>query len=253
MKKNILFGMMVLAAGPLLAAPTDDVKAAATALGDAANYTWQTTVDMGADSPFQPGPTDGKTEKDGYTTVSMSMMNNTSEVVLKGTNVVVKTDDGWQTAAEAMQGGGGGGGFGGGGGGFGGGGFAIRQAQNLKLPAVEATDLLALASDLKADGDKITGTLTEDGAKGLMSFGGRGRRGGGGGFGGGGGPEITNPKGTVTFWVADGKLTKYQFHVTGSMDFNGNPFDMDRTTTTTISNVGSTKVEVPDDAKKKLD
>ncbi|HEX5399313.1 MAG TPA: hypothetical protein VFY06_09720 [Verrucomicrobiae bacterium] len=245
--------MMILAAGPLLAAPKDDVKAAATALGDAANYTWQTTVDMGANSPFQPGPTDGKTEKGGYTTVSMSMMNNTSQVVLKGTNVAVQTQDGWQTAAEATQGGGGGGGFGGGGGGgFGGGMFAIRQAENLQLPAVEATNLAALSSDLKVDGDKITGDLTEDGAKSLMSFGGRGRR-GGGGFGGGGGPEITNPKGTVTFWLTDGKLTKYQFHVTGSMDFNGNSFDMDRTTTTTIKDVGSTKVDVPDEAKKKLE
>jgi hypothetical protein len=32
----------------------------------------------------------------------------------------------------------------------------------------------------------------------------------------------------------------------------GNDMDMDRTTTVVISNVGTTKVEVPDDAKKKL-
>ena len=237
--------MMFLAAGPLLAAPKDDVKAAADALGNAANYTWQTTVDMGADSPFQIGPTDGKTEKDGYTTVSMTMMDNTSTIVLKGTNAAVKSaDNGWQTVAEATAGGGGGGGFGGGPGMF-----AVRQAQNLKLPAVEAANLLNSASDLKVDGDKVTGDLTADGVKSLMAFGGRGRRGGGPG---GGGPEITNPKGTVTFWIADGKLTKYQFHVTGSMSFGGNDMQMDRTTTTAISNVGSTKVEVPDDAKKKL-
>ena len=101
---------------------------------------------------------------------------------------------------------------------------------------------------MKADGDKITGALTTDGAKGLMAFGGRGRRGGGGGT----PPDITNAKGTVTFWVADGKLTKYQFHVTGSMDRGGNPTDVDRTTTVTIKDIGTTKVEVPDDAKKKL-
>ncbi len=168
MKKYILFGMMILAAGPVLAAPKDDVTTAAAALGNAANYTWQTTVDMGADSPFQMGPTDGKTEKDGFATVSMSMMDNTSTVVLKGTNVVVKGDSGWQTAAEATQDAGGGGGFGGNPGMF-----AVRQAENLKLPAVEAASLAASASDLKADGDKITGALTTDGAKGLMAFGGR--------------------------------------------------------------------------------
>ena len=242
---------MILVAGPVLAAPKDDVTTAATALGNAANYTWQTTVDMGADSPMQMGPTDGKTEKDGFTTVSMSMMDNTSTVVLKGTNAAVKGDSGWQTAAEATQ-------DGGGGGGFNPGMMIISQVLNIKLPAVEATNLVALASDLKVDGDKITGGLTADGAKGLMAFGGRGGRGGRGGPGGpggpggGNGPEITNTKGTVTFWVADGKLTKYQTHVTGSIDMGGNAMDMDRTTTVTIKDVGTTKVAVPDDAKKKL-
>jgi len=236
---------MVLAAGPLLAAPSDDVKTAAAALGNAANYTWQTTVDMGADSPFQMGPTDGKTEKDGYTTVSMTMMDNTSTVVLKGTNAAVKTDSGWQTVVEAMQGGDGGGGFGGGPGMF-----AVMQAQNIKLPAVEAASLVGLAGALKVDGDKITGDLTTDGAKEQLSM--RGRRGGGPGGPGGGAPEVTNPKGSVTFWITDGKLTKYSFHVSGSMDFGGNAMDMNRTTTVTIKDVGTTKVEVPDDAKKKL-
>jgi hypothetical protein len=243
MKKNLLFGMITLLAAPLLAAdasPKGEVQNAATALGNAANYTWQTTVDMGANSPFQPGPTDGKTEKDGFTTVSMSFGGNTSMAVLKGTNAAVQTDNGWQTVAEAMQGGGGGG--------FNPAMMITRQVQNLKTPAVEATNLLGLAGDLKVDGDKITGDLTADGAKAQLSFGGRGRRGGGGGT----PPEITNPKGTVTFWLTDGKLTKYQFHVSGSMDFGGNPMDMDRTTTVVISNVGTTKVEVPDDAKKKL-
>ncbi len=232
--------MMFLAAGPLLAAPKDDVKAAATALGDAANYSWQTTLDMGANSPFQMGPTDGKTEKGGFTTVSSTMMDNTSVVVLKGTNAAVQTDNGWQTVAEATAGGGGG---------FNPGMFAARQAQNLKLPAVEAASLADLAGDLKADGDKITGDLTTDGAKAQLSFGGRGGRRGGGG---GPAPEITNPKGTVTFWITGGKLTKYSFHVTGSMDRGGEPFEMDRTTTVTIKDVGTTKVDVPEDAKKKL-
>ncbi len=49
MKKNILFSMMVLTAGSLMAAdsnPKDDVKAAATALGNADNYTWKQTVEV---------------------------------------------------------------------------------------------------------------------------------------------------------------------------------------------------------------
>jgi len=230
---------MVLAAGSVMADSKDDVKAAAAALGSAANYTWQTTQDFGANSPFQPGPTDGKTEKDGYTTVSMSFGDNTSMIVLKGTNAAVQSpDNGWQTVAEATAGGGGGGGFNPGM-------FAVRQAQNLKLPAVEAVNLAGLAGDLKVDGDKITGALTEDGAKSQLSFGGRGR--------GGPAPTVANPKGTVTFWVANGKLTKYSFHVTGTMNRGDQDMDIDRTTTVTIKDVGTTKVEVPAEAKKKLE
>lgn len=236
MKKNILFSMMVLAAGSVMAAPKDDVSAAAKALGDAASYTWQTTMDFGPNSQFQPGPTDGKTEKDGYTDVKSSFGDNSSEFVRKGTNAVVKTDDGWKTAAELLQGGGGGG--------FDMTTFAARTAQNFQSPAAQAAELAGFAGELKVDGDKITGDLTADGAKSLLAFRG-GRRGGGGN-----GPS--NAKGTVTFWLADGKLTKFQSHVTGTVSFGGQDRDMDRTTTTTISNVGSTKVEVPDDAKKKL-
>ena len=56
----------------------------------------------------------------------------------------------------------------------------------------------------------------------------------------------------MTFWIADGKLAKYQTHVSGTVSFNGNDRDIDRTTTVEISDVGSTKIDVPDDAKKKL-
>ena len=78
---------MVLAAGSLLAAdsnPKDDVKAAAAALGASANYSWHQTVEVPADSRFKPGPTDGKTEKGGYTSLSMSFGDNTSEVMHQG-------------------------------------------------------------------------------------------------------------------------------------------------------------------------
>ena len=87
--------------------------------------------------------------------------------------------------------------------------------------------------------------MTDDGAKSLLTFRRRNT--------GGGGPTVTNPKGTITFWITDGKLTKYQYHVTGTVSFNGNDRDVDRTTTTEIKDVGTTKIEVPDEAKKKLE
>ena len=52
--------------------------------------------------------------------------------------------------------------------------------------------------------------------------------------------------------VKDGTLTKYEFKVKGKMSFNGNDIDQDRTTTVVIKDVGTTKVTVPEEAKKKL-
>ena len=95
---------MILAAGPLLAAPKDDVIAAATALGNTANYSWQTQEDWGTNAQWQPGPMDGKTEKDGYTAVTIRMLDDPSEFVRRGTNFAVHTtDNGWQTKAEASH------------------------------------------------------------------------------------------------------------------------------------------------------
>ena len=225
----------MLIAGSLLAAdasPKDDVAAAAAALGNEANYTWRTTVEVPADSQFKPGPTDGKTEKGGYTTVTVSFNDNTSQAVIKGTNVAVKADAGWQSAAEALAD-------------NGPVTFLARMAQNYRTPAVEATTLAGQTKELKAGEKGISGDLTDDGAKSLLTFRRRNT--------GGGGPTVTNPKGTITFWITDGKLTKYQYHVTGTVSFNGNDRDVDRTTTTEIKDVGTTKIEVPDEAKKKME
>ena len=238
MKKNLSFSHAfalagLLGAGSLFAAdtnPKDDVTAAATALGNESSYSWRTTVDAGANARFRPGPTEGKTEKDGYTTVSFTFNDNTTQVVMHGTNAAVKTpDNDWQTTAEMLQD-------------NGPGAFMARMVQGYKAPAGDVARLVGETTDLKAGDKGITGDLTEDGAKSMLTF----RRGGNGG------PTVTNPKGSVTFWLTDGKLVKYQTHVTGTVSFNGNDRDVDRTSTTEIKDVGTTKVEVSDEAKKKL-
>lgn len=231
----------MFAAGSMFAAdstPKDDVTSAANALGDAANYSWHTTVDAGSNARFRPGPTEGKTAKDGYTTVSMTFNDNTTQLVMQGAKSAIKTPDGdWQSAAEASQDNGGGPNAAM---------FAARMAQNFKAPAAEAASLAGEATDLKAGDNGISGNLPEDSVKKMLTFRRRGNNNGDG-------PTVSNAKGTVTFWVADGKLTKFQTHVTGTVSFNGNDRDVDRTTTTEIKDVGATKVEVPDDAKKKLE
>ena len=236
MKKNILFGALLLAAGSLLAAdstPKDDVTAAAKKLADT-SYGWKMTMDLGPNAQFTPGPTEGKAEKDGYTWLSSTFQDNTSIGLAKEKKVVVKVDDGWKTAEE----------LGDGGGGFDPNVFMARRMQNLKAPAAEIQDLISKTGELKKDGDAISGDLTKEGAESLLA-GGFGRRGGNR-------PPPKEAKGSVKFWVKDGEVTKYETKVTGKVEFNGEERDIQRTSTTEIKDVGKTKIEVPDDAKKKL-
>jgi hypothetical protein len=244
MKKNLLIGTMALLAGSLLAAdssPKDDIIAAAKKLADGGNYSWKTTMDLGPNSPFTPGPTEGKMDKDGLTWLSSSFQDNTMEGLMKGTNhVVVKTEEGWKTAAELA-------GDGGGGGGFNMNMLTARRLQNLKAPAVDIQELVGKVKELKKDGDVYSGDLTEAGAQSLLTslFGGR--------RGGQAQPPAKDAKGTVKFWVKDGVVTKYQSKATGkTTNFQGEEQDSDRTTTVEIKDVGTTKISAPDEAKKKL-
>jgi hypothetical protein len=237
MKKSILFGALFLVTASLMAAdssPKDDVTAAAKKLADS-SYSWKQTLDLGPNSQFTPGPTEGKTEKDGYTWLSSTFQDNTSVGLAKDKKVVVKTDDGWKTAEE----------IGDGGGGFDPNTFMARRLQNLKTPAADVQDLISKSGELKKDGDLYSGDLTEDGAKSVLTMG-FGRRGGNQP------PSATNAKGSVKFWIKDGAITKYETKASGKRDFNGEVRDIERTTTVEIKDIGKTKIEVPEDAKKKL-
>jgi hypothetical protein len=240
MKRLSILSLAMLAVAPLLAAdstPKDAVTAAAAALGNQPNYSWRTTVEAGNGGRFRPGPTDGKIEKGGYAVLTLSFNDNTTDVVIRGTNAAVKTADaGWRSAGEVAQDGNGGG--------PNPARMAVYTARSFKAPAEQAATLAGQVKELTTGTNGVVGDLTEEGAKALLMF----RRGGSGD-----GPTASGAKGTVTFWLADGKLVKYQTHVTGTVSFNGNDRDVDRTTTTEIKDVGTTKVEVADDSKKKLE
>jgi len=244
MKKNILFGAVFLMAGSLLAADTkDEVTAAAKKLADT-SYSWKVTQDMGANAQFTPGPVEGKADKD-LTWLSTSFGDNTSIGLVKGAKVVLKTDEGWKTADE----------LGGGDGGFNPSTFMVTRLQNLKAPSAELQELVSKAGTLKKEGDVISGDLTKEGAESLLSFGFGGRRGGrgpGGGGPGGARPAPKDAKGTLKIWLKDGAIAKYETKVTGKVDRQGEEMEMERNTTTEIKDVGTTKIEVPDEAKKKL-
>jgi hypothetical protein len=231
MKKLILCSAMIFAAGSLIAADAkEEVTAAVKKLSEQANYSWKTTVVVPESAQFRPGPTEGMAEKDGYIYIKTERRNNTMEVVKKGDKVAFTNRDGeWQTPADAE-------------GGEGPGRFIGAMVRNLPTPVEQAKDIAAGVQELKEDGDAFAGDLSEEAAKNLMRF----RRGGGDG------PTISNAKGSAKFWIKDGMLSKYEFKVSGKIDFNGNDVDVDRTTTVEIKDIGTTKVEVPEAAKAKL-
>ena len=82
------------------AGPKDDVAAAASKLADGGNYSWKSTMDLGPNSQFTPGPTEGKIDKDGTIWLSMTFNDNTIEGAKMGDKVAVKGEDGWQAGSE---------------------------------------------------------------------------------------------------------------------------------------------------------
>ena len=233
MKTTILSAMIALTAGSLIAADSnlkDDITNAAKALGEKTNYSWKTTVVVPDDAQFRPGPTDGKSEKDGYALVKMTFFDNPFEIAFKGEKAAYTDQDGnWQLASTSDDS-------------EGPGRFMSMLALNFRTPVKEAAELASYAKELKKDEDVYSSDLTEEGAKAFLTFRNAGAD----------GPTVSNAKGSVKFWVKDGQLTKYEFKVKGTVDWNGNSFDNDRTSTVEIKDVGNTKVEVPEDAKKKL-
>jgi hypothetical protein len=233
---KILLCTTAVMAGSLLAAyadPKDDVTSAAQKLEAGSNYTWHIAVTVPEGSRFKPGPTDGKLDGS-LADVKMSFGDNHTEFIKAATNAAITDpDDGsWEKLSDVDT--------------SGPGRFIVGMVQNFKSPAAQAADLVADMQSLQQNGNAYTGALTEEGAKNLLSFG-RGRRGGGNNP-----PPVTNPSGTATFWIDDGKLTKFEYHVKGTMTFRDNTFPVDRDTIVTISDVGTSKIDVPADAKKFL-
>ena len=225
MKITTLFSFTILLATSLIAAdtaPKDEVLAAAKKLGEKTSYSWQTTVVVPESAQFKPGPSEGKTSKEGVTYVSFTFGDNTTQIYLKGDKAVASTDGNWQTQAELEAD-------------EGPGRFLSFIIRNFKAPVAQAEELAGAAKELKKDGDTFSSDLTDDGAKAQFRWG-----------------NVTAPKGSVKFWVKDGQLAKLQFKLTGKVDFNGNEIDVDRDTTIEIKDVGTTKVVVPEAAMKKL-
>jgi hypothetical protein len=252
---------------------------AAMKLPDAPNYSWRTSIDDDARSYA----IDGKTNRsDDLSLVEMPMVaavrrrsargasnsDNIVEAAFKGDEkVVLHVNDKWQTpdelraAAEAaLSNGRGGGGFYGGGSGRRGGGPGGRGGrggrgdgsvppysnlqQTLSRPHEEVAILVANAVDLKAEPDGLSGALSDTGAKLLLVHPGQ--------------SELTplQGAGTFRFWIKDGVLVRYDVKLQGVVAVSANgtrrEVAVNQTSSTTLSAIGTTSFEIPEDARKKL-
>lgn len=230
MVRNILVGVAVVVFSVVWAhaGAKEDVQAAAKKLGQSDNYSWTMTTEGGFG-----GKQEGKWQKDGLTMLSLQFGDNSTDLVFNGQKGAIKTQDGWISLAEAT----------GDNAPQGPGRFIARMAQTFKTPAAQAEDMAGKVGELKMADGAYAGDLTEEAAKDLLTF--RRRQGGNG-------PEIKNAKGNVKFWVKDGVLSKVQYHLEGTININGDDRDMNRTTTVEVKDIGSTKIEVPADAKAKM-
>ena len=264
--------VLSLCSAAALADDKSDAAAAVKRLGDSASYAWTTTVEGG----FGRGPTEGKTEKAGYTTYNVTMMEDNYQVMMKGEKALAKAPDGrWMTTADLQK-------ASDDAGGFSPELFVLLRIQNFMTPADQAKEIIAKFQNVKKAPDgSYTADMAEETVKTLLSFrrpaaaagaasapasapaagggnrGGFGGGGGGAGAGGGGGipdVKVTDAKGDVKFWVKDGAVNKMAVHTTGTMAFGDfEPREVDQTATTEIKELGTTKVEVPADVKAKLD
>lgn len=231
MKTILLTSLLSALSLAALADPKADVKAAATKLAEASSYTWTAKTEM-ANSQFPATTLTGKAEKGGFAVITSERDGNTTMAIRKGEKGVVKVEGEWKTA-EDLRGGGGGGG----------GGFRGGMLLRTQMPAEDAPKMVERMKELKDMDGYVGGDLTEAGAKELLAF--RGRPGGNA-------PEPKNAKGFAKFWLKDGAIAKMEVKVSGTITMQNDDRDVSRTTTYEFKDIGSTKVEVPADAKSKI-
>ena len=235
MKKALIIGLTALLAHTLSAADNstqDKVSSAAKQLGDKPNYSWTSTTKEGDGSSGRMGPISGKADKTGLTYLSFEIGGVPVEVYMNGQKGTAKGMEGWQTFDDIAQT-------------SSVAAAVVRFLRNYKAPAVESAALSAKVKDLKDADGVVSGDLKEDAIKELLQVFSRRREGQEP-------PKIENPKGSVKFSIQDGALTKYEVNVQGKVTGGDRESDVDRTTTVQVKDVGTTKLELPTEAKQKM-
>jgi hypothetical protein len=240
MFRKIVFVAAAVALIPavaMAAGANDDLKGAITRLADSPNYSWTTKIEGGSSA----GAGEGKTEKDGTTSLAIVFGDETYRVIIKQDKAAAKGSGGWASLAElerdAEEDGNG---------------FSVERLlsltiQNFKTPAAQAKELCDELEGVQKAGEAYTADLKPETTKKLLSLSRRRTA-----LAKGTQIDVAEPKGSVSFWIRDGALAKMELHVQGVVSFNGKERRIDRTTTTVITGVGSTKVTVPEECREKL-
>ena len=227
--------LLTLSLIPLLSAsvladestPLSLVKTAAHALADQRNYAWVSTPrSEGASATWRQGPTYGQTEKDGCTYTKFELGDTMIETAFRGEKSAIKLEYDWVSSAELE-------------------GDQAWIAERLKAyraPAGEAEQLAEAITKLEKQPDgSFSGSLTPEKVKDLLVM---GRR------------TNTQPKdlkGSARFWIKDGVLSKYEYNLQGkTTGRDDQEIQVNRTRVVEVKDVGATKVQVPEQGKKKL-
>jgi hypothetical protein len=215
-----------------------DLQAAVRKLSEAANYSWTVTVSSAGETSerYAAGSHDGKTEKGGLTWIR-TRETPPVEVVQKGQKMAVRLDDGWALEQDLGT-------------------SRARGHANLSLirslkghprPAAQAASLLKHAKELnEGPPGYFTSSLGEESVKELLRQSLRTTH----------HPEIASQGGSLAFWIKDGVLTRYELALRGTVTYPApaaSTWSADLRTTVDVSAVGSTPLDVSEDARKKVE
>jgi hypothetical protein len=239
-RRIALLAALVAMVGRAQATPRDakeDLKAAILKLSQAESYSWTisstNTGDTADKFGFASG--EGKTELGGLTWLR-TQETPPVEMVVKGAKTAVRLDDGWALEHDLSGAG------------------TVRRHPNLTAvrslksrsrPAAEASDLLKRAKDLSTRVEGYFGSdLTPEDTKELLHKYLRtsGRT-----------VDVTSASGSLAFWVRDGTLTKYEVVLRGTVTFSApkpSTWSADQVMTVTLSEIGTSRVDVPAEVKK---
>jgi hypothetical protein len=237
MKRFLLCCALTVFAGSVVAAEPDlkeEVLSAAKALSDSDNYSWTLTSEtQRGDNSFQL-ETEGKTEKEGFTQLTITRDDNAIEIVLKGDKGAIETDAGWKSLAELSsdtnaenQSR-----------------FVVRMAQNFRTPAEVLEQALAEVEKVEKTGDEYVCELSAEGVKNLLSFRPRSEP--------VGGIQVGNGRGTFRVTVKDGAIEKFKYEVSGTVTFQDQTGQLKRITEVQLKDIGTTKLSIPDDIQAKV-